>query len=263
MGEIMRETGLAKTTIYYHIQDIPLSPGLKKRLARTRRENAKKLVKFSRARKGKCLPGREISMPKAWSPDLIFLVSHLMFDGEIKHYGCIYHNSNQTLIKRVRGLVEKLFGMQPLIRTNYVGVKRACYYHVELASYIGEKAVELKREIVNFPTRERKLFLRAFFDDEGCANFQKNQRRIRGYQKDLRILELVKILLLDFGINSKIDKKYAEIVISRKENLIKFRDEINFSEGIYINPNRKNSIWKKKLEKREILIRMIDSYKAQ
>lgn len=67
-------------------------------------------------------------------------------------------------------------------------------------------------------------------------------------------------MLLDFGIESKIDEKYNEIVISRKENLIKFRDKINVSKGIYINPERKNSIWKRKLEKREILEMVINSY---
>jgi len=67
-------------------------------------------------------------------------------------------------------------------------------------------------------------------------------------------------LLKDFDIESKIDNKYQEIIISRKPNIIKFRDKINFSKGIYINPNRKNSIWKKKLEKREILDKIIDSY---
>jgi len=71
---------------------------------------------------------------------------------------------------------------------------------------------------------------------------------------------LVQKLLKDFDIESKIDNKYQEIIISRKPNIIKFRDKIDFSKGIYINPDRKNSIWKKKLEKREILNKIIDSY---
>jgi len=41
---------------------------------------------------------------------------------------------------------------------------------------------------------------------------------------------------------------------------VKFRDKINFLKGVYINPDRKNSIWKKKLEKREILDYTINSY---
>jgi len=83
---------------------------------------------------------------------------------------------------------------------------------------------------------------------------------VRGYQNDLDILELVQCLLKEFDIESRVDKKYKEIIISRKKNLIKFQKEINFSKGVYINPSRKNSIWKEKLEKREILAKMINSY---
>lgn len=74
------------------------------------------------------------------------------------------------------------------------------------------------------------------------------------------ILKLIHDLLEDFNIQSKVNGKHNEIVISKKLNLVKFRDKINFSKGIFINPNRKNSIWKKKLEKRKILNYLIDSY---
>lgn len=57
------------------------------------------------------------------------------------------------------------------------------------------------------------------------------------------------------------EKIGKEIVISRKPSFIKFRDKINFSKGVYINPKHRNSIWKKKLEKREILDIIIASYK--
>jgi len=76
----------------------------------------------------------------------------------------------------------------------------------------------------------------------------------------LGILKLIHDLLEDFNIQSKVNGKHNEIVISKKLNLVKFRDKINFSKGIFINPNRKNSIWKKKLEKRKILNYLIDSY---
>ena len=105
---------------------------------------------------------------------------------------------------------------------------------------------------------KKKVFLQAFFDDEGSVHFDK--KLVRGYQYNLEILKLVQKLLKDFNIESRIDEKYKEIVISRKPNLIKFRNEINFSKGIYINPARKNSVWKRKLEKRKILDYLINSY---
>ncbi|MFH1656142.1 MAG: hypothetical protein ABH954_06015, partial [Candidatus Omnitrophota bacterium] len=64
-----------------------------------------------------------------------------------------------------------------------------------------------------------------------------------------------------FGICGRINKTETDIEITGKTNLIKFRNEISFSSGIYMNPHRKNSIWKEKIEKRKILELALKSYK--
>jgi hypothetical protein len=197
--------------------------------------------------------------PEGWTNELIFLISHFMFDGEIKNHSCVYNNRNKVLIDQVNSLMERVFKLQSHYWLNRItGVSRIYYSHVELAQYVKEKSERLKQYIKNASLSEKKIFLKAFFDDEGSVHFDK--KLVRGYQHNLEILKLVQKMLNDFDIESKIDEKYKEIVISRKPNLIKFRDKINFSKGIYINPDRKNSIWKKKLEKREILDKAINSY---
>lgn len=258
LGKIIKRVGLSKTTVYDYIHDIKLPIEIKKRI----QENyTKRINEFNRQRKGKCWPGRVVPKPKGWTSELILLVAHFMFDGEIGSHSCIYNNRNKVLINRVRLLMRKIFNLEPYNWLNKeTGVYRISYHYVELAEYIRKKSNKLMRHIKTVSLEEKRLFLKAFFDDEGCAYHWKNARKVRGYQHNLKILKLVQDLLKDFGIESKIDKKYKEIVISRKENLIKFRDEINFSKGVCINPNRKNSIWKKKLEKREILKKAIDSY---
>ena len=122
--------------------------------------------------------------------------------------------------------------------------------------------MELLETIARFPKDMRREFLKSFFDDEGCMDFRakKNLRRIRGYQKKVPVLYLIQELLADFGIDSKVALP-NEVVITGKENLIKFQKEINFSRGVRINGNRPNSIWKQSLEKRVLLERAIDSYK--
>jgi len=258
LGEIVRTINLPKTTVYGHVRDIPLSIETKERIAR---ENTQRLKEIARRRKGKCIPGRIVPKPKGWTNKLIFLTAHFMFDGEATSHSCVYHNRNKSLIGRVKSLMGKIFNLYPRELLNKeTGVHRISYHYVELATYIKGKARELKKYIKTASLSEKKIFLQAFFDDEGCVYKYDNNRKIRGYQKELKILKLVQRLLKDFQIDSKIDQKYKEIVISRKENIIKFRDKINFSKGIYINPDRKNSIWKKKLEKREILNKIIDSY---
>jgi hypothetical protein len=197
--------------------------------------------------------------PEGWTNELIFLISHFMFDGEIRNHSCVYNNRNRVLIDQVNSLMEKVFKLQShywLNRTT--GVSRIYYSHVELAQYVKEKSEKLKQYIKKASLLKKKVFLKAFFDDEGSVHFDK--RLVRGFQHNLEILGLVQKLLKDFNIESKIDNKYQEIIISRKPNIIKFRDEINFSKGVYINPDRKNSIWNQKLEKREILNKIINSY---
>ncbi len=260
LNEIIEAARLPKTTVYDNICDIPLSFERKKEI----QENAiKRIVEFSRKRKGKCIPGRIVPKPQGWTNDLIFLVAHFIFDGEVQTHSCIYHNRNEALLYQVEILMKNVFNLKPYKWLNEItGVRRISYHYVELAEYIRKRIPELKDYIKFAPIKEKRMFLKAFFDDEGSARFdeKRNKREVRGYQHNLEILKLVQRLLNDFNIKSKIDEKYKEIVVSRKSNLIQFRNKINFSKGIYINPNRKNSIWKKKLEKRKILDYIISSY---
>lgn len=259
LGEIIKTTKLPKTTIFYHIKDIPLPVEVKERV---KRESTRRINEFNiKVRKGKCIPGRIVIKPKGWTPNLIFLTAHFMFDGEATGHSCIYHNRSGALINRVRFSMKKVFNLKPHTLLNKeTGVHRISYHYVELADYIRIKIEKLKKYIRTASLLEKKIFLKVFFDDEGCVRLKQRKRLVRGYQHNLGILKLVQKLLKDFDIESKIDQKYNEIVISRRPNLIKFRNKINFSKGIYINPNRKNSIWKKKLEKREILDHIINSY---
>lgn len=260
LGEIIKATKLPKTTVYDHISDIILPLEVKVRINNEARRRINEYIK--RERKGKCIPGRIIIKPKGWTKELIFLIAHFMFDGEIRHSRCVYQNRNITLINLVKQFMEDIFNLTPYYKLyRETGVHRISYHYVELADYIKKKAQGLKKYIKTASLPEKEIFLQVFFDDEGCAYQYGNNRKLRGYQHNLEILNLIKELLKDFDIKSRIEEKGREIVISGKENLIKFRDKINFSKGIYINPNRKNSIWKKKLEKREILDRIISSYK--
>jgi len=72
----------------------------------------------------------------------------------------------------------------------------------------------------------------------------------------------VKELLADLGIASRMEARFYELCISRRADLLRFRDVINFSDGVCINGLRSNSVWKESLEKKEILERLINSYRC-
>lgn len=256
--EIMRATGRSKSSIHTHIKDIPLS---NEHVQKYKIECGKRIRKFALARKGKS--DRSFRSFDEWRPEKVLLIGHLLFDGELVHEGCRYNNRSKVLIERVQLLMKGLYDFEPKRLENIeTGVGRISYYNVALGIYLREKSKRLLIEIRGMSSKCKKAFLLAFFDDEGCMDFrpQKNKRSIRGYQKDVRILKLVKKLLIDLNIESRVVKP-NEVIIVGKENLIRFEREINFSHGVYINGNRSNSRWKKHIEKRELLRRAIESFK--
>ena len=257
--EIVHKTGLSKTTIFHHVKNIPKSKYLKEKL-RLIKIRAQKIG--ANMRRGKTIKKYSFLKPEKWDLGLINLIAHFLFDGEIRRTWLAYNNRSPVLIENVLESMKKYFNVSDYKKYNNIttGVVRIAYHHVEIASFVRKKADELLDYIPHAPFEHKISFLKAFFDDEGSITFRKNKRIVRGYQHSLEILNIVKKLLVDLEIESKIDKKYFELYIYQKNNLLKFQKLINFTSGIKVNGNRSNSIWKKNLEKRKILKMAINSY---
>lgn len=258
LTEIVNITGRPKTSVYAHIHKIPLSE--KKRLASLRAQGIR-IRKYALMRRG--ISQKKFKRFTKWDKSIVRFISHFLFDGEIKHGHCSYHNRNTVLIRGVENDVAHVYEFKPRRYHNWTtGVSRISYFNVAFSAYIKEKAEKLISEIPTLGEELQREFLGAFFDDEGCMDFRpaRNVRQIRGYQKKVDTLYLIQKLLGNLGITA--DVKYPnEVVIRGKENLKKFQEEIGFSPGVRINGNRSNSIWKKSLEKRVLLERAIASYK--
>lgn len=250
--------GVAKSTVHPYLRDIFLNTKQKQEVELRRKE---KCNKRPNSRKGKCLPGREIIKPKFWSDDLVHIVAHFMFDGMVTKDRCVYFSKDKYQIEHMRKLLCKIFKANPRVEKRDNGVYGIAVYHVELADYIKNRKEKLLSYLNNGASDSSKsIFLKAFFDDEGSVFYKNDKRRVRGYQKSRVILEQIKKLMDDFGIEGKINNKGNNIEISGRDNLVKFSREINFSSRIYINPDRKNSIWKKKISKRKILALLLKAY---
>lgn len=259
LGEIVYNSGLSKTTIFHHIKSIPKSDILVDKIRAIARAKQKAVAD---QRRGKSVKNYTFIKPHTWSPDFVTLLTHFLFDGDVSHSACCYNNRNKILIETVKDLMKSLLNVSDykIYQNPVTGVSKICYFNVEIAAFIKQKSKELMNYISLGSKEEKIAFLRSFFDDEGCVTFEGRKRAVRGYQHSLKILFLVKHLLWDFGVESKISKKYFEIVVSRKNNLIKFQELIGFTPNVRINGNRSNSIWKKDLEKREILRMAVTSY---
>lgn len=257
--EIMRITGRAKSSIHTHIKDMPLSD---KRIKQYKIAAGNRIKKFALARKGKSV--RPFKKFQSWSSETVSLAAHFLFDGGIyPRSGCAYSNRSAALRQQVEANMRLIYAFEPTrYQDSVTGVRRISYHNVALAIYIENKVRELLKTIRDLPIKLKIEFVRAFFDDEGCVDYRpfENRRSVRGYQKDVRILKLIKTLLEDLHINARVVKP-NEVVIVGRENLVRFEKEINFSRGVQMNGNRSNSRWKKHVEKRELLRRAIESFK--
>jgi hypothetical protein len=257
LTEIVKKTGRSKTSVYFHIKDIPLSKGKQEQIKRNSGDRGRKVALL---RKGKS--ERPFHTFTVWTPELVSLVAHLIFDGGICK-SCVYSNRSRSLLNVVERNMRILYDYVPKRYTNKTtGVHRISYHNVALASFLKEKERELINGVLEFPLEHQRAFLCAFFDDEGCMDYRKerNLRRVRGYQNDRHILSVVQSSLKRFRISADLKGK-NEVVISGRENLSTFQREINFSKGVRINGDRPNSIWKRSIEKRTLLDQAIGSYK--
>jgi hypothetical protein len=226
-----------------------------------RADSAARARKIGHLRKGKS--DKTFKKFNEWDSYTVHLVSHLIFDGTISRTSCIYNNRNSVLLSAVEKSMKTIYDFPPnRWRNELTGVNRISYHNVALAEYLKAKSIELLKEIPHLSLELKRIFVKSFFDDEGCIDFRpkRNLRQIRGYQKDISILFLIQKLLINLNIGSRVIKP-NEVVVSGKENMKRFEEEVNFSPGIKLNENRLNSIWKKSLEKKWLLGQAIASFK--
>ncbi len=259
INQIVQKTHRPKTSVYFHIQNLPLN---KKRKREIRTAAIKRLNKYSRRIKGQSRLHRHPTPFDVWNTQLVSLVGHMVFDGDVSSRGCVYTNRSLSLHQHVADCMVAVYSFPPKRYESLPEVYKSAYYNVELGKYISEKEKELLQSVAYMEKILQRAFLRAFFDDEGSVYFIGNRRAVRGYQHDEKILRLIQKLLKDFGVESNVDVTYNEITITRKENIDRFAQEINFTAGVCVNGLRKNSIWKQSLEKREILKKALASYQS-
>lgn len=257
LPELVSTLKRPKTTIYFHIQNIPKSDFLKAKIKENNKPHLNYLHKYL---KGRSWLGRHCKGFNKWTSGLVKMTGHFIFDGEFHQATCAYNNRSNVLLNFVRDNMKTIYNYDPKIVNKTGGVIRLCYYNTEVTNFLKEKKEELLNNILYFSPDKQRAFLKAFFDDEGCVTFSKKKRIVRGFQHNSKILWLINKLLLNFNIESKVDARFNELIIGRRENLIKFAKEINFTPGLCVNGKRSNSIWKKDLEKREILKLAINSY---
>jgi MiaB-like tRNA modifying enzyme len=124
--------------------------------------------------------------------------------------------------------------------------------------------VIIPNEIMQGSEEFKRVFLKAFWDDEGAAmcddyydrkGYEHYSKKLEAYCENEEFLKQLLQLHLDLGVPARISRK--RICISNREGLTKFRENIDFSE--YVIVNSKRSIWYK-VPKHVILDYMLCTY---
>jgi len=206
---------------------------------------------------------KTLNLPKEWSEELGFVIGILIGDGWLRkdRVGFSFSSEKYSLLRKVRKIISKWYGyVKPIKRENNT-------YHL---SYHAKGFIEFFRRlgigiwkaktkkvpwcIFRAPEDAVKGFLKGLFTSDGSVQGKAEKGvSIRLASTSLRLLKDVQLLLLNFGIKSKIyerrkqkqkpfvyvdskgrEKRYIggdfyELVISR-DSKDKFMEKIGFED---------------------------------
>ena len=132
LPEIVKETGLAKSTVYYYIHATPLRAKKQAEISEASRRLA---LRVSAQRRGKSTKSfRPITK---WGVDAVFLVSHLLFDGTLRRSDLSYQSRSKSLLGRVEFAMRNFYDYPPKrYHDAHTGVERISYFNVALGDHI-------------------------------------------------------------------------------------------------------------------------------
>lgn len=216
------------------------------------------------------------SMEECRRTTMVRFISHCLFDGWISCnakrgvYRIGYSNKTHVLIEQFINDVKILYGIDLRSKARErKGVHEVEFFSKlitdDVLNIISLRKVFL-RDSFSVLLADKKLsvvVLRAFWDDEGTVDFYSRKRltrklRVRCSNKLLReqMLRLHKSL----GINASEEYDKKGIIISNRDGIRMFRDEIGFTRGVKVlNGNMRSSTWLGR-NKSEVLELMLDSF---
>jgi len=199
-----------------------------------------------------CIIGVErksINIPEITSKNLCQIIGYFIGDGTIGENFIKFYDKNRTILEYYNELIQKVFKIRGNISKNQferqyiltISSKRLQLFFEKLDFGIGEKKIPLKFQRVD--NNSLSFLLRGLFDAEGIVRLhpRKSIGLTSGFKK---ILEVVRLLLLRFGILSSIyqlkrtvkisngAKDYCYILTITGEDLLKFKEVIGFSHPV-------------------------------
>ncbi len=183
---------------------------------------------------------RQLNLPRLWSKELGQVLGWLTGRGALTEDRAIFYFGRDEV--DILPYFESILSQWNKYRVKpqkYGKVLRLQYHvlgMVEFFSRLGVKKVkstekEVPEAILTAPREAVAGFLQALFTADGTIGTGKNNDLVRLTTASEKLAKQVQLLLLNFGIKSRLYKKhYYEVVITR-ENLGRFEREIGFLPG--------------------------------
>lgn len=174
---------------------------------------------------------RPLTVPETFSEELAQTTGYFLGDGNLDQRSLRFRDERREVLEVYWELFKDIFN----IEGKYYKVKDKNCWQLsvnskeirELFSYIKRNYISL---ITQSPKPVVKAFIKGFVDAEGHVD--KSIRRISIGQKDKEILQIIQMLLLRFGIQSRILKYGAKQFQSLEifsEDVVKYGKEIGVS----------------------------------
>ena len=182
---------------------------------------------------------RPLTMPETFSQELAQVTGYFLGDGNIGERNIRFRDERMEILETYSKLFKGIFN----IDGKFAKVKEKNCWELsvnskemkELFSYLKTNYIPL---ITMSPKPVVNAFIRGFVDAEGSVD--KSSRRISISQKDTEILQIIQLLLLRFGIKSKIRvcgiKKPTPLLEMFSEDVVRYGKEI----GVGASDKRKH-----------------------
>ncbi len=172
-----------------------------------------------------------ITVPEDFSEDLAQLTGYFIGDANTNKRSIEFKDSRKQVLEEYNALLGKVFGRKGAMSK---ASGKNCYQLELNNKKIRNLMKELKQTGLELasksPKQVVKAFIKGFFDAEGSVD--KKIRRLSVSQKDLRTLEIIQLLLLRFGITSRIiDYNKGEFYSLElfSENVVKYAELISLT----------------------------------
>ncbi len=196
--------------------------------------------------------GFYVNIPQTVNADLMWFVGAMAGDGHIgspenKRWGhaLFFHNKDLELLNRAERILKNVFGLRV---KRYFDVRRGTFtletsssVVAEILRYFGVPAgnktltLSIPDSVSRLPNDLLAAYLRGFFDTDG--GLSRRYREITFGLINKEVVECMALLLLRFGIFSRFrvnkegHKVSYQLVVSGKENLVRFAEVIGFTSA--------------------------------